>query len=185
MVKRGGARPSARRNTADRAQDAALVFDLRLQGLSFHAIDVLTSSPDGPTAGRRIARSQASDLLQDEIASRIDPKVDEWRVVQMARLEDVLRDHLALRNAHWTRAMGSEDKGPEVAAALAVDRALNGITKTIGEENKLLGIATTKIEAQVTEVTQQDLALQEMVAEMKTKNALIEAELRGGREHPE
>jgi hypothetical protein len=181
-----GPGPYARSNAAADAADAEIVFDLRLQGLSFREIDILSQTTDGPTGGRRISRSHASDLLRQEIARRIDPKAEEWRTIQLARLDSVLRDHMALRNAHWDRAMGSDEKAPEVAAALAVDRALNGVTRTIAEQNKLLGIATTKIEAQVTEVTQQDIAIQEMVAELKAKNASIEAELRSGaREHPQ
>jgi hypothetical protein len=175
-----GPGPYAKRNSAEVATDAGVVFDLRLQGLSFREIDVLSQTPDGPTGGRRIARSQAGDLLREEIARRVHPKAEEWRTLQLDRLDAVLRDHIALRNAHWNRAMGSEEKAPEVAAALAVDRALNGVTRTVAEQNKLLGIATTKIEATVTEVTQADVELAELIREAKAKNAAEEARIKGG-----
>lgn len=174
--------PTTRRikNIAERAEQAALVFDLRLQGLTFRDIDLLTQTPGGPTGGRRISATTCKELIYSEAERRIDPRVDTWRTVQLERLEGVLRDHLALRNAHWDRAMGSEEKAPEVAAAMAVDRALNGVTKTIAEQNKILGIATTKIEAQVTEVTKQDIELAELVREAKAKNAVEEARIKGG-----
>ncbi|MFD9223803.1 hypothetical protein ACFWDI_28320 [Streptomyces sp. NPDC060064] len=170
----GGPAPSRRRNRAQYSEYAGVVFDLRLQGLTFAAIEALSRAPDGPTGGHRISITTAKELVYAEAARRVDPKVDAWRTLQLDRLEAVLHDHLALRNAHWERAMGSEERGPEVAAALAVDRALNGVTKTVAEENKLLGIATTKIEAQVTEVTQQDLELQELIRTAKAKSAAEE-----------
>ncbi|WP_445520448.1 hypothetical protein [Streptomyces sp. NEAU-174] len=174
-----GPSPSRRKNIADRAEQAAIVFDLKAQGLSYRAIEAITAAPDGPTGGKRIAASTVGELIHDEAARRVDPRVDEWRAIQIERLEGVLRDHRALRDAHWQRAMGTEEKGPEVAAALAVDRALNGISRTIEQESKVLGIHVTKIEAQVTEVTQQDLEMQEIIAEAKAKVAAEEAALRG------
>ena len=175
-----GPAPHRKLDPAVRAERAAIVFDLKLQGLTYRHSDGLTQAPDGPTGGHRISTTTAKELVYEEAARRIDPKVDAWRAIQLDRLEGVLRDHLALRNAHWDRAMGDEEKGPEVAAALAVDRALNGVTKTVGEQNKLLGIATTKIEAQVTEVTQQDVELQEMIREARAKAALEEAAIIDG-----
>lgn len=175
-----GPAPYRKLDPAIRAERAAIVFDLRIEGLTYRQIDALSQSPDGPTQGHRISATSAKELLYEEVARRVDPKVDAWRTLQLDRLEGVLRDHLALRNAHWGRAMGDEEKGPEVAAALAVDRALNGVTKTVEAENKLLGIATTKIEAQVTEVTQQDVELQEMIRTAKAKAALEEAAIIDG-----
>ncbi|MCQ8831771.1 hypothetical protein [Streptomyces malaysiensis] len=175
-----GPSPSRRKNGAATAEQAAIVFDLKTQGLSYRAIEAITAAPDGPTGGQRIAASTVGELIHAEAARRVDPKVDEWRAIQIERLEGVLRDHRALRDAHWQRAMGSEDKGPEVAAALAVDRALNGMARVVEQESKVLGIHVTKIEAQVTEVTQQDLEMQEIIREAKAKVAAEEAALLRG-----
>ncbi|MGY0062834.1 hypothetical protein ACWY4P_40915 [Streptomyces sp. LZ34] len=180
-----GPSPSRRKNIADRAEQAALVFDLKAQGLSYRAIEAITRAPDGPTGGKRISASTAGEMVREEAARRVDPKVDEWRAVGIERLEGVLRDHLALRDAHWQRAIGTEEKGPEIASALAVDRALSGISRVVEQESKLLGIHITRIDAQVIEVTQQDLELQEMVAELRAKNATVEKQLRTARERPE
>ncbi|MFI6140327.1 hypothetical protein ACIBCC_19330 [Streptomyces griseus] len=165
-----GAAPYRKLDPALRAERAAIVFDLRLQGLSYRQIDILTQAPDGPTGGHRISATSAKELLYEEVERRVDPKVDAWRTLQLDRLDGVLRDHLALRNANWDKAMDGEER-----PALAVDRALNGVTKTVEAQNKLLGLATTKIEAQVVEVTQQDVELQEMIRTAKAKAALEEA----------
>ncbi|MFF0055668.1 hypothetical protein ACFYRI_14885 [Streptomyces microflavus] len=170
-----GAAPYRKLDPALRAERAAIVFDLRLQGLSYRQIDILTQAPDGPTGGHRISATSAKELLYEEVERRVDPKVDAWRTLQLDRLDGVLRDHLALRNANWDKAMDGEER-----PALAVDRALNGVTKIVEAQNKLLGLATTKIEAQVVEVTQQDVELQEMIRTAKAKAALEEAAIVDG-----
>jgi hypothetical protein len=174
-----GAAPYKKMDPAVRADRAAIVFDLKLQGLSYRQIDALSQAPDGPTGGHRISTTTAKELVYEEAARRVDPRVDAWRTIQLERLEAVLADHLALRNANWDRAMDGEDR-----PALAVDRALTGVTKTVEAQNKLLGIATTKIEAQVTEVTQQDVELQEMIRAAKAKAALEEAAIIEGEATP-
>lgn len=172
-----GPSPSRRKNVADRAEQSAIVFDLKLQGHSYRAIEAITMAPDGPTGGKRISASTAGEMIREEAARRVDPKVDEWRALAVERLEGVFRDHLALRNAHWARAIGTEEKAPEVTAALAVDRALNGINKVVVEEAKIMGVYVTKVDATVTEVTQQDLELQEIIRQAKAKVAAEEAAL--------
>lgn len=179
-----GPNPHWRRDVAETAYLAEVIFDLK-QRHTYRQIEIITAAPDGPTGGKRITRGTACGLIRQHIEEVTHPKLEEWRTLQVERLEARLRDHLALRDAHWDRAMGSEENAPEVPAALAVDRALNGYNRTIEQQSKILGIYVTRIEAQVTEVTQQDIALQEMVAELKVKNAAIEAGLRAGREHPE
>lgn len=174
-----GPSPSRRKNPAERAHLAAIVFDLKAQGLSYRAIEAITAAPDGPTSGKRISASTAGEMVREEAACRVDPKVEQWRAIELERLEGIYRDHRALRDAHWQRAMGSEEKGPEVPAALAVDRALNGMARVVEQESKVLGIHVTKIEAQVTEVTQQDLEMQEIIREAKAKVAAEEALIRG------
>jgi hypothetical protein len=76
-----------------------------------------------------------------------------------------------------------EDDGPVLQAA---DRLLKieDARRRNGERRaKLTGIeAALKVDATVTEVTQQDIALQEMLAEMRAKNAATEGELRAERE---
>ncbi|HKR51992.1 MAG TPA: hypothetical protein VJT72_20925 [Pseudonocardiaceae bacterium] len=83
----GGSAPSRRRNPAIGAEYAALVFDLKLEGLSFGAIDTLTRAPDGPTRGHRISATTAKELVYAEAARRLDPRVEAWRAIESERLE--------------------------------------------------------------------------------------------------
>lgn len=168
----GGSAPYRKANPAERAERAAIVFDLKLQGLSLRDIDILTQAADGPTGGHRISATTAKEMVREEAARRVDPRVDEWRAVGLERLESVLRDHLALRNANWAQAMNGDEK-----PALAVDRALNGVARVVEQQSKLVGAHVTKIDATVTEVTQQDVELQEMIRAAKAKVALEEASI--------
>lgn len=202
----GGPDPYKRFNRAERASRAELVFDLNAQGLSFRAIEAVTTAPDGPTGGVRIPWTTARDLVREEAARRVDPKVDEYRALELARLEAALerlhnmeesvrtvmgRKHITVNNGRVIRILNS-DSGEEEAVEddtfvlQAVDR-LNRIEeqrrKTSDSICRLLGLnAPTKIEATVTETTQQDIELQEMVAEMRARNAGIADGLRAERE---
>ena len=173
----GGPSPYVRKDVAQRAEDAVAVFDLALQRVSYLDIELITSAPDGPTGGRRISRTVACDLVKEEMQRRVDPKVDEWRAIQLTTLDQVIRDHWRLRTANWDKAMAGEER-----PALAVDRALNGVVRAISAQNKLLGLEITRIEAEVVEVTEQDLELREMIRSAKAQAALEEQEIRGGAE---
>ncbi|MEU8902184.1 hypothetical protein [Streptomyces mirabilis] len=202
----GGPAPYNKRNGAERAELAEIVFDLRVQGLSFYAIDALTQNPDGPTGGQRIAASTARDLERDERKRRIDPKVDEYRALQLARHEAALerlhnmeesirtvmaRKHITINNGQVIRVLNSETGEKETIEddtfiLQAVDR-LNRIEeqrrKTGDSICRLLGLEMpVKVDYTVTETTQQDIALQEMVAEMRAKNSNVAEGLRGERE---
>lgn len=168
----GGPAPYRRRDRAQAADFASIVFDLKLTGLSYRAIDALTQAPDGPTGGHRISTTTAKELVYEEAARRVDPRVDTWRNLSLERLEAVIHDHVQLRNANWDKAMAGQEK-----PTLAVDRALTGIARGVEQQSKLLGLHVTKIEAQVTEVTQEDLELQEMIRAAKAKVRLEEEAL--------
>lgn len=199
----GGPAPYAKRNTAERAKLAEIVFDLKARGMSNGAIDDLTQHPDGPTGGRRISASTARDLIREEGARRVDPKIDTWRAVVVERIEAALprldaleqaalkvleRHHITVNNGHVIVVDGEPllDDGP-------VLQAIDRLVKVEGERQKntaalrqLFGLdAPTRVEATVTETTQQDVALQELVAEMKAKNAAVAETLRTEREQGE
>ncbi|MGW3144848.1 hypothetical protein ACWDG1_09235 [Streptomyces sp. NPDC001177] len=85
-----GPAPYSLRNQEARAALAAIVFDLRVQGCSFRTIDAITSDPNGPTQGQRIPYTTARDLAREERERRIDPRVDEYRALTLARYEAAL-----------------------------------------------------------------------------------------------
>lgn len=204
-----GPAPYSKKNRAMAADLTALIFDLRVQGLSFRGIEAITSDPNGPTGGKRIPYTTARDIVSDEIGRRIDPRVDEYRALELARLEAALerlhnmeesvrtvmaRKHITVNNGRVIRAF-NPDSGEEepieddTFVLQAVDR-LNRIEeqrrKTSDSICRLLGLnAPTRIEATVTETTQQDIELQEMVAEMRAKNATVAEGLRTEREQGE
>lgn len=205
----GGPNPYKASNKEVRADLAATVFDLRVQGLSFYAIDALTQDPAGPTGGKRIPASTARDLSREEHARRLDPKVDEYRELGLARYEAQLerlrnmeesvkrvmaRKHITVNNGRVITAINPETLKEEPVEddtfiLQAVDR-LNRIEeqrrKTSDSICRLLGLnAPTRVESTVTETSREDIALQELVAEMRAKNILTADQLRTEREQGE
>lgn len=200
----GGPNPYKLKNASARADLAALVFDLRVQGLSFYAIDALTQDPAGPTGGTRIPASTARDLVREERERRIDPKVDEYRALELARLEAALerlhnmeesvrrvmgRKHITVSNGRVIQAInpdsGEEEPVEDDTFILqAIDR-LNRIEesrrRTSESIRRLLGLdMPVKVDATVTETTQQDIELQEMIRDAKAKVQLEEQRIVDG-----
>lgn len=190
--------PYRKNNRAEIADHAAIVFDLRLQGLSFRAIDAATQDPDGPTGGQRIAWSTARDLVNQEAARRIDPRVDAWRAIVVERLEaaqarfDRLeaaalivleRHHITVNNGQIIRVEGEPllDDAPVLAAIDRLGRIEDARLKNNESLRRLFGLdAPAKVDATVTEVSQEDIELAELVREAQAKNAAEEARIKGG-----
>jgi hypothetical protein len=194
----GGPAPYRKADRADRAEKAAIVFDLRLAGRTFRQIDVISQAPNGPTGGHRISTTTAKELVWEEAARRIDPRVDAWRALEAERLEASLRrlDDLAerawdiLNEEHTTVSQGRKiegilDPGP---ALQAIDRLLKieEQRRKISESlRKLFGVdMPQQIEATITEVTEQDRELQEMIRDAQAKVAAQEATIRGDGDQP-
>src|SRR5690349_11678486 len=123
----GGPAPYSRKNPAEHAEKAQLVFDLKRDGHSFRAIEAITAAPNGPTNGKRIPWTTARDLLRDECSQRVGPKVDEYRTLELARLEAALerllnmeesvrtvmaRQHITVNNGRVIRTL-NPDTGEE------------------------------------------------------------------------
>jgi hypothetical protein len=194
-----GPGPYNRKNPAEQAEKAAIVFQLKLDGHSFRAIEAITAAPNGPTRGDRIPWTTARDLLREELARRVDPKIDQYRALHLERLEGELvrlneleerarlvlgRHHITVNNGRVIAVDGEplQDDGPVLAAIDRLIKIEDARRKNNAEQRKLLGLdAPTKVEATVTETTQQDIELQEMVAEMRAKNANVTDGLRAKR----
>jgi hypothetical protein len=199
----GGPAPYSLKNSAARAELAALVFDLRAQGNSLRAIDRLTQDPNGPTDGQRIPYGTVRDLVAEEVARRVDPRVAEYRTLELARLEAALerllnmeesvrrvmaRKHITVNNGRVIQAInpdtGEEEPVEDDTFVLqAIDR-LNRIEesrrKTSESIRRLLGLdMPAKVDHTVTETTQEDIALAELVREAQAKNAAEEAAIKG------
>lgn len=159
------------------AEEQRLCYELRLRGLSIRQIaDETGMTPS--TVHRRI---------QCEIRETIQPLADEVRQLELDRLDRLQQIALGVMGAdhplvsdgrvvHAVMPDGTkvplQDHGPVLAA---MDRFL----KIQDRRAKYLGLdAATKVDATVTETTQQDLELAEMVREAKAKAAAAEAALR-------
>lgn len=195
----GGPAPYRKHNPAERAELAAIIFDLKLQGLSFRGIEAATLAPDGPTAGKRVAYATARDLVREEVARRVDPLVNEYRTIELARLEATLerlhnmeesvrrvmaRKHITVSNGKVITLPGEdeplEDDGFILQAVDRLTRIEESRRRTSESLRRLLGLdMPVKVDATVTEVTQEDIELSELIREAEAKNAVEEARIKG------
>jgi hypothetical protein len=193
----GGPGPYKGANRAEKAEKARIVFDLKLAGHTFRAIDAITAAPDGPTGGVRIPWTTARDLLKEELARRVDPKVDAYRILHLERLEAELlrlddleqharqvltRHHITVNNGRIISVDGEPllDDGPVLQAIDRLIKIEDARRRNNESQRKLLGLdAPTKVDAQVTEVTQQDIELAELIRETQARNAAEEERIKG------
>ena len=141
-------------NAAKIAAQQIQCYELRLTGMSI----------DGIAAATGIPRSTVSDRIQSHIKLQIQPLADELRAIEVARLDRYLEKLDA--QIQEDRAVA---RNTEVAVKVAERRA------------KLLGIdAPEKVEAIVTQVTQEDIALAELIREAQAAAAVAESRLRSG-----
>jgi hypothetical protein len=191
--------PYRKKNTPDRVHAAEVVFELKARGLTFAAIDDLTSDPDGPTGGHRIAASTARDLVREEAARRLDPKIDTWRAVVLERIENALprldrleqvalgvleKHHITVNNGRIIKLDDGEplaDYGPVLAAIDRLVKIEGERTKNHDALRKLFGLdMPVRVDATITETTQQDIELQELIREAKVRVAGEEQQITEG-----
>ena len=196
----GGPSQYRRTNRAEGVELAQIIFDLRLGGLSYRAIEAATQDPDGPTGGKRVAYASAKEMVDKEAARRIDPKVDAWRAIVVERLEGaharldrmeaaartvLERHHITVNNGRIITVDGEPllDDGPVLAAIDRLAKIEDARLKNNESLRRLFGLdMPVKVDHTVTETTQQDIALQELVTEMRAKNANTVDTLRAERE---
>jgi hypothetical protein len=135
------------------AYETERVYNLKLAGKSHAEIAQIMGISKGTVHNRYEAAK----------AQRIYPKVDEYRQIQLDRLERLL-SHLSSKCA--------EGNTSAIAQAIAIhDR----IARLLGLDSPI------KVDATVTETTQEDIALAAMIREAKAKNAAEEARLKGAK----
>ncbi|MEU6703877.1 hypothetical protein [Streptomyces wuyuanensis] len=144
--------PQTRANIARVAAQTAQCLQLRLDGHSFRAIAEQVG----------LAVSTVHDRVRDAIEQDVNPKADELRALELARLESYL-----------VRLVPRINKGD--------DKAINTAVRISESRRRLLALdMPVTVHATVHEVTQQDLELQEMIRAAKARVALEEQELRRG-----
>lgn len=194
----GGPSQYRRTNRAEGVELAQIIFDLRLQGLSYRAIEAATTDPDGPTGGKRVAFASAKEMVDKEAARRIDPKVDAWRAIVVERLEGaharldymeaaarkvLERHHITVNNGRIITVDGEPllDDGPVLAAIDRLAKIEDARLKNNESLRRLFGLdAPAKVDATVHEVRQEDVELAELIREAQAKNAAEEARIKGG-----
>ncbi|MEU8275711.1 hypothetical protein ACFYOK_10780 [Microbispora bryophytorum] len=169
-----GPTPYNRGNSAQTAEQAAQAYELRLSGASFRTIASVLG----------VSVSTAHDRVTSAIAERVDPLADQYRAVELDRLDALTArawrimtsDHIVVQHGKIVRDEDGnpvKDDGPVIAAI--------GVLVRISERrSKLLGLdAAVKVDAQVTPVDPKDIELAQMIEQVKQRNAAEEARLRG------
>lgn len=152
MAGRGGAPTPV--NRASIADQQIQCYELRLTGMSIEAIAKATG----------IARSTVHDRIQAEITGRVQPLAEEVRKMELDRLD------------RWLEKLNDQ-----IAQGYQVARSIEVAIRVSERRAKLLGIdAPERVEATVTEVTQEDIALAELVAEAQAAASVTEQQLREG-----
>ena len=142
--------PHSKNNPATQAERQRACYNLRLSG---HSVRAIAEKLDIP-------RSTVQRLLDAEIDTIVTPGAEAVRKLELDRLD---RWMLALEN----KILNGDTN------------AINSAIKVAERRAKYLGIdAPTKVEAQVHEVTQEDLAIAEMIREAKMRQAALEAEIK-------
>lgn len=144
--------PQVESNRAAVAEQQVRCYELRLTGMSIVAISKATG----------IARSTVHDRIQSEISARVLPLADEVRKMELDRLD------------RWLAKLDAQ-----IAKDQSVARNVEVAVRVSERRAKLLGLdAPERVEATITEVTQEDIALAELVAEAQMQAATAEQALR-------
>lgn len=148
-----GTRNEARTSAATIAKQQEECYRLQLEGLSIREIAKRTGLSHGTVHNRINAQCSAVvQPLAEQVRQQHLAQIKEW----LAKLNEQIRDNYA------------------------VARNVEVGTRLLEREAKLLGIdAPERVEATVTEVTQEDIALAELVAEAQAASAVAEQQLRG------
>lgn len=140
-----------------------------------------------------LAKTTVHDIIQEYYYSTVLPVADDARKAQVERLEiyrqkalEILeKNHVVVQHGKVVQykdpITGELSPLEDDAVTLAaIDRVLK-IEESI---SKLIGTAApTKVEATVTEVTQADLELEEIMREAKARQLLEEKQVAGGQPH--
>lgn len=139
-----------------------------------------------------ISHGMVQSLLKEEIANRLDPLKDQYLQYELDRLDHMQQAVIGvLENpgqihhvAHWdgtyeTNEAGERFKHITMVPVLIVDDrkilgAVDRLVRISESRRKLCGLdAPVKVQAdvQVTETTQEDLEIQELIREAKVKAA--------------
>lgn len=176
----------------DTAQRDAEACRLRSNGYTYQRIADALGYSDKGEAHHAVSRAlkataqEAADEVRTLELSRLDAELDRLAGLEAAARDVLTREHLTISHGHIVKDKDGKPIPDDAPVLQAIDRLvrIEDARRRNGERrSKLLGLdAPAKVNTTITEVTQQDIELQEMVAEIRAKNATIEHGLRAKRE---
>jgi hypothetical protein len=161
-------------NSAIVTEQAAQAYELRLAGATLRQIGEQLGISIG-TVHKRIATY---------MAERVDPLADQYRAVELDRLDDLTAKAYAVLTArHIVVQHGKvvrDENGEPIPDHAPILQAIGTLVRLAERRSKLLGLdAAVKVDAQVTTVDPADIELAQMIREAQAKAAAEEARLRG------
>jgi hypothetical protein len=164
------------RRSAERTQ----AYELRLRGRTIRQI----------ADDMAVSTTKVQALLREEIKLREDPLVDKVRQLELDRLDGYMQACMYVLDnpgslemvMHWDGTYELNDKGEPfkkitmLPVVIVDDRkilaAIDRLVKISESRRKLLGVdAPIKTHVEVTETTQQDLEIQELIREAQARAA--------------
>jgi DNA-binding Lrp family transcriptional regulator len=128
------------------------LYEMKLSGMTYRQIAEVV----------KLAPSTVYERIKKRIAEEVQPLADELRAVEVDRLD------------RWLRRLDAQIEADQYVA-----RNVEVAVRVSERRAKLLGIdAPEKVEAVITEVTQEDIALGELVREAQAAAAVSEQRLR-------
>lgn len=145
---------------AERAERKVRAYELSLRGHSYRQISEIMKSE----GYQQIGHVTVSNLIKEECKERVLPLAEEWRKRTIDRLQIAINKLM------------EQIEDPAKSSQLARNSEVLG--KLEERLSKMLGAdAPVETKVEVTETTQADLALQDLLSEIKARQELEEAEL--------
>lgn len=189
MVSPGGHTHQSKRSSAQRTAQRERAYELRLRGRTLRQI--------GEDLG--IDNSTVHKLLREEIDNRLDPLKDQYLQYELDRLDHMQQAVISVLDnpgriehvAHWDGTYETNDQGEPfkhitmVPVVIVDDKKILGavdrLVRISESRRKLCGLdAPVKVQGDitVTETTQEDLELAEMIREAQARAAAAAAKIR-------
>lgn len=158
MAEPGGTHRSA--NDAKRAERQVRAYELSLRGHSYRKISEIMKAE----GYRQVSHVTVRTLIKLECDARVLPLADEWRKRTIDRLQIAINKLM------------EQIENPKNSGQLARNSEVLG--KLEERLSKMLGAdAPMQTQVQVTETTQSDLAMQDLMSEIQARQSLEEAQL--------
>jgi hypothetical protein len=176
-------------SNAQRSAQRSQAYELRLRGRTIRQI----------ADDMGISSSKVHVLLREEIREREDPLIEKVRQFELDRLDGYMQACMHVLDnpgsiemvAHWDGSYELNDKGEPfkkitmVPVVIVDDRkilaAIDRLVKISESRRKLLGVdAPIRTHVEVTETTQQDLEIQELIREAQARAAAAKSKIQNG-----